>query len=467
MLKKHSQFFESLLMVQDMMIVALSWVASYGFRFYLGPIPVWKGIPTFGEYAEILAAIVVIYLIVFRAYGLYRSMRFASRIDETFAVVKSSTLALLILVSLTFILHQYEYSRGVFLYFWAIQTSTVISARLIFRQGLRYLRKKGYNLRYILVVGAGLVGKEVVEKIHARPELGLKVVGFLSRKSEKVGKIMDGVEVLGSYDDLPRILRTHTVDQVIEALPYDAHERLETILKTLGDSMVDIRVIPDVYQFITLRGGIEDFDGVPLINLQDSPLYGWNLVFKRMTDAVLSAIILLAASPVMVLIVLAIKATSRGPVLYHQERMGLDGRMFRMYKFRTMRVGAEDVTGPVWAKRDDPRRTAVGSFLRATSLDELPQFFNVLRGEMSIVGPRPERPIFIEDFRKKIPKYMLRHKMKAGITGLAQVNGFRGNTPIEKRIEHDLYYIENWSLRLDFKIMALTVVKGFIHKHAY
>lgn len=467
MLKKHSQFFESLLMFQDMMLVAISWVASYGFRFYLGPIPVWKGIPSFGQYSEILAAIVIIYLVVFRVYGLYRSMRFASRLDEMLAVVKASTLGLLILVSLTFILHQYEYSRGVFLYFWVAQTSAVIVARLSFRQGLRFLRKKGYNLRYILVVGAGEMGREVVKKIHARPELGLRVAGFLTRKSEKVGKFLEGVEVLGSYDDLPGILQTQTVDQVVVALPYDAHERLETILKTLGDSTADIRVIPDVYQFITLRGGIEDFDGVPLISLQDTPLYGWNLVLKRLTDVVLSAVFLLLTSPLLFVVSLAVKLTSRGPVFYRQERMGLDGRTFHIYKFRTMKKGAEDATGPVWATKGDPRRTPVGAFLRATSLDELPQFFNVLRGDMSIVGPRPERPVFIEDFRKKVPKYMLRHKMKAGITGLAQVSGFRGDTPLEKRIEHDLYYIENWSLGLDFKIMALTVVKGFIHKHAY
>jgi len=467
MLKKYSQFFESLLMFQDMVIVAVSWLASYALRFYLGPIPVWKGIPEFRQYAGLLVFILIIYLVVFRAYGLYRSMRFSSRIDEVFALVKASTLGLLVLVSLTFIFRQYEYSRGVFLYFWVIQTSVIIIARLSFRQGLRLMRKRGFNLRYILVVGAGEMGREIVSKIHARPELGLRVVGFLTRKTEKVGKFLEGVEVLGSYDDLPRILQSRNIDQVIVALPYDAHEKLEIVLKTLGDSMVDIRVVPDVYQFFTLRGGIEDFDGVPLISLQDTPLYGWNLVLKRLTDIVLSALILILTFPIMLIVALLIKLTSRGPVLYRQERMGLDGETFNIYKFRTMRVGAEDKTGPVWAKKGDPRRTSIGAFLRATSLDELPQFFNTLRGEMSIVGPRPERPVFIEDFRKKVPKYMLRHKMKAGITGLAQISGFRGNTPIEKRIEQDLYYIENWSLSLDFKIMALTIVRGFIHPQAY
>jgi len=216
-------------------------------------------------------------------------------------------------------------------------------------------------------------------------------------------------------------------------------------------------VIPDIYRFVSLRGGIEEFDGLPLINLRASPLYGWNSILKRAFDLVGTSLALIPALPLMGVIALVVKISSPGPILYKQERMGLDGESFFMYKFRTMKVGAEDETGPVWASADDPRRTKLGKFLRKTSLDELPQLFNVLKGHMSLVGPRPERPAFIEKFRSAIPRYMLRHKVKAGITGWAQINGWRGDTSLEKRIEHDLFYIENWSLALDLKIIFKTI----------
>ena len=244
-------------------------------------------------------------------------------------------------------------------------------------------------------------------------------------------------------------------------------DKLKSVLDDIGDEMVSIMVIPDLFEFATLRGGIGEFEGMPIISLRDTPLYGWNIVIKRVADIVLSLIIILITSPLMLGISLLIKATSRGPVFYSQERMGLDGKIFNMLKFRTMTIEAEKETGPVWAAKDDFRRTSIGSFLRKTSLDELPQFFNVLKGDMSIVGPRPERKFFIQQFRDKIPKYMLRHKMKAGITGWAQISGWRGNTSLEKRIECDLYYIENWSLRLDLEIMWLTILRGLINKHAY
>ncbi len=246
-----------------------------------------------------------------------------------------------------------------------------------------------------------------------------------------------------------------------------AQEKLKTVLDDIGDEMVSIMVIPDLFEFATLRGGIGEFEGMPIISLRDTPLYGWNIVVKRVTDFVLSITILLAISPLMLVISFLVKATSRGPVFYSQERMGLDGKIFNMLKFRTMAIESEKETGPVWAAKDDSRRTSIGTFLRKTSLDELPQFFNVLKGNMSIVGPRPEREFFIQQFKNKIPKYMLRHKMKAGITGWAQISGWRGNTSLEKRIEYDLYYIENWSIWFDFEIILLTIWRGLLNKHAY
>ncbi|MEK7805592.1 MAG: exopolysaccharide biosynthesis polyprenyl glycosylphosphotransferase, partial [Planctomycetota bacterium] len=257
------------------------------------------------------------------------------------------------------------------------------------------------------------------------------------------------------------------IDIILVALPFHAHNQLKEVLEWIGDETVSIMVLPDLFEFVTLRGSVSEFEGMPLISLRDTPLYGWNIIVKRVLDIVFSSLVIIFTSPVMLIIAILIKLTSGGPLLLKQERMGLDGKTFNMLKFRTMFANAEQETGPVWAKKDDPRRTKIGKLLRKTSMDELPQFFNVLKGDMSIVGPRPERPVFIENFRNTIPKYMLRHKMKAGITGWAQVSGWRGNTSLEKRIEYDLYYIENWSLNFDLKIIWLTLWNGLINKHAY
>ena len=243
------------------------------------------------------------------------------------------------------------------------------------------------------------------------------------------------------------------------ALPLHSHDRMEKILKNLDEETVDIKVVPDLLKFMNLQAGVEELDGLPVVNLTESPLYGWNIVIKRTSDIVLSALAIIVSSPLLVLIAIIIKLESRGPVIFSQERAGLDGKGFEMFKFRSMRVDAEDKTGPVWASKEDDRRTRLGTFLRKTSFDEFPQLFNVLCGDMSLVGPRPERPVFVKDFKKSIPRYMLRLKMKAGLTGWAQVNGWRGNTSLDKRIEFDLYYIKNWSLFFDFKIIFTDVLE--------
>jgi Undecaprenyl-phosphate glucose phosphotransferase len=307
----------------------------------------------------------------------------------------------------------------------------------------------------------------VARKIGEQPVLGLRVQGFLAKEKQKVGQVVEGLPVLGDYSEISLVIARNQINIVIIALPLSAHERIGEVLGSIGDDTVDIKVIPDLYRYISLSGSVEEFEGLPIIGLRGSPMVGWARVTKRMVDIIGSAIGLLILSPVLIALALGVKFTSPGPVFYRQKRMGLDGRVFTMYKFRSMRIDAEQKTGPVWAQEGDPRRTRLGAFMRSTSLDELPQLLNVLRGEMSLVGPRPERPEFIGDFRKNIPGYMLRHKMKAGITGWAQINGWRGNTSLEKRIEHDLFYIENWSLALDFKIMFLTVFKGLKAPNAY
>ncbi|MFN3476509.1 MAG: undecaprenyl-phosphate glucose phosphotransferase [Candidatus Methylomirabilales bacterium] len=466
MLKEHSRFFEHLMLLGDLLVIACCWLFAYAFRFY-GPIPVYQGIPPFTPYLFMLVAVLVIWAFAFRAFGLYRPRRISSRIREVWDIAKASSVAVLLLMALTFLYRGFSFSRLVFLLFWGMSILSLSLFRVLFRELLRFFRRRGYNLRYALVVGTGETAQKVLEAVRAHPELGIRIAGLLGEEPDLPGKEFDGARVLGTYEEIQRVIAEKNVDQVFIALPLGSSHRLEEILRGIGDAMVDIKVIPDFHRYVTLRGGVEEFEGLPFISLQDSPLYGWNLVTKRAMDILFSALALLLASPLMAGIAIAIKFTSKGPILYRQERMGLDGQVFQMLKFRTMHQDAELETGPVWAKPNDPRRTAVGKFLRRTSLDELPQLWNVLKGEMSLVGPRPERPVFVEEFRRHIPRYMLRHKMKAGLTGWAQVNGWRGDTSLEKRIEHDLYYIEHWSLLFDLKILGLTLWKGMFHRNAY
>ncbi len=467
MLKKHADFFKSLLFLSDLVLISGAWVLAYVIRFYSGLIPVTKGIPFFQPYLALLPAILMVWGIVFKAFDLYRPRRISTHLSEIWDIAKACSLAGIVVVSLSFFLKQFDYSRLVFVLFWAFSVLFVTLNRWSFREILRFFRRRGYNLRYALIIGAGQLGQELAARLHGHSELGVRVIGYLTRKPEKVGLNLNGIQVLGTYDKLSDILAVHTVDQVFIALPQDDYSITEKILYYLQGQIVDVRIIPDLYQFITIRGQAELFDGLPIVTLQATPLYGWNQVSKRITDILFSSIILMITAPPMLLIAMLIKLNSPGMILHRQKRMGYDGRVFEMLKFRTMREDAERETGAVWATQDDTRRTAIGTFLRKTSLDELPQFWNVLKGEMSIVGPRPERPEFIEKFRESVPKYMLRHKIKAGITGLAQVNGWRGNTSMEERIKCDLEYIEKWSLRLDLKIMWLTLWKGLINKNAY
>jgi Undecaprenyl-phosphate glucose phosphotransferase len=466
MLKRYSQFLESLMLLADLLAISASWIAAYFLRFHWGPVPVYRGIPGIRPYLVLLALIVIIWGIAFKAFGLYRPRRISSRLAEVRDIAQACSLAVLILVALTFFLKRFEFSRLVILYFWVFSILSVSFVRGSFREILRVMRRRGYNLRHVLIVGEGALARKVVSRIHARPELGLRIVGLLAGDPKKVGETVEGLRILGTYEQAGEIVRELSIDKLFIAIPLEGYGRMEGVLRCLEEEFVDIKVVPDLYQYVTLRGGVEEFDGLPLVNLQDSPLYGWNLVAKRIVDIVLSSVALLITAPAQLVLAAVVRLTSPGPILYRQERMGLDGRTFQMLKFRSMRHNAEGDTGAVWATRDDRRRTLIGAMLRLTSLDELPQLFNVLRGEMSLVGPRPERPVFIEEFRKRIPKYMLRHKVKAGITGWAQVNGWRGDTSLEKRIECDLYYIEHWSLPFDLKILWLSLWKGFIHKNA-
>ena len=462
MLKAHSRVFQQLILLSDLALIAGCWVSAYVFRFHVLDSP---DIPPFRDYALQLLPILVVWSVAFKAFDLYRPHRLASHLSEWFDIAKASTLGVLVLIAvMTFAYRGYEYSRIVIVLFWALSIVTASLSRAVFREALRVARRRGYNQRYAVIIGGGEPAVEVSRVLRRRPDVGVRVLGVLGDKRDAG---VDGVRWLGAPEDIRRVLDTQQVDIVIIALPHADYPRLTGILSEIGDEPVAIHLVPDIFSLASLRGGIEEFETLPIIHLRESPLYGWNLVLKRGFDVVLGTVALLAALPVMGVIAAVVRTTSPGPILYRQERMGLDGRRFHMLKFRTMQPDAESVTGPTWAVRDDPRRTAVGAFLRRWSLDELPQLINVLRGEMSLVGPRPERPSFVEDFRRRVPGYMLRHKVKAGITGWAQINGWRGNTSIERRIEYDLYYIERWSLAFDLSILLQTLWLGFKNRNAY
>ncbi len=467
MLKQRSQLFEFVFMAVDLVVISLAWCLAYWLRFESDLISVTKGVPPFNSYLSMLLFIWLIWAFVFRRVGLYRPMRGVRSLREIWMLINANLMATVVFISATYLFREksVEFSRLVFAYFWVFATVGTIFERSVLRSILREIRRRGYNLRYMLIVGAGKLASDIAARVRRHRELGIQVLGCLSKDGDKK-KAPLGVSVVGRYDELPAILEKMQIDQLVIALPIEDNNLLRKIMNGVGDSLVDLKVVPDLFEFSSVGSAIEEFDGLPVITVRASPLEGVNRVLKRGLDLVLSFIIATVAVPLMILISILIKLTSRGPIFYAQERVSLDGTRFKIFKFRTMRVDAE-VSGPGWTVPGDGRVTWVGQILRKTSLDELPQLFNVIRGDMSIVGPRPERPVFIEQFRSRIPKYMLRHKVPAGMTGWAQVHGWRGDTSIEKRIEHDLYYIENWSLLLDLKILFLTFIKGFGSRNAY
>jgi len=460
--RRFQRFYTSIKVLVDLVMLAFAFALAYGIRFFVLEGEV---LPPWQDTFTTLGLALVIFPVIFDQSRLYATNRARSHGRELFELFKGVVLGTLVLVAVTYFIRE-RYSRLTVALFAVLAFVLVAGMRMVMRAVLSHARRSGYNLKSILVIGAGSLAAKVVRAVDGHRELGFRVVGLLSRNPIKVGTEIEGAPVVGLIEDSERYLDRHHVDQVVIALPVEEHGLTKRLMEQLALRTVDVKVVPDFSSYVTLYGGIEEFGGLPVVNVQSSPLDGWNPIFKRLFDVLFALVALVLASPVMLVTALLVKLTSRGPIFYGQERMGLDGRTFRILKFRTMRTDAE-ASGAKMASKHDDRRTPIGTFLRRSSIDELPQLFNVLRGDMSLVGPRPERPVFIEAFKKQIPRYHLRHKMKAGITGWAQVNGLRGQTSIEKRIEYDLYYIEHWSLGLDFKILVKTALGGFLSKNAY
>ncbi|MEY4631668.1 MAG: hypothetical protein RIQ81_1788 [Pseudomonadota bacterium] len=443
----------------DMGAVVFAWLVAFKIRFAFFETP--KGVPPFGLYLKLVPFIVVIWAAVFFASGFYRrSQARRSAVIEALDIIPSCVLATLAFVAFTYFYDEYRYSRITMFIFALMQPVFLIAARSFTRKMFRWYRRRSPERNVLVVATEGLardatLSASEMDLVHAR------VVQTVILREEQDGKVS------GVPTDWVDLVTRLQVQAMVVALPYRLLAVLEGPMGGIADQVPDIRIMPDMTRFTRFASGVALMDGQPVITINESPLAGTGRLVKRAVDIVGALTGLLIFGPVMALVAFLVPLTSRGPVLYRQERMGLDGRSFWILKFRSMPVNAEKDSGAVWAKPGDNRATWFGSLLRSSSLDELPQFWNVLRGDMSLVGPRPERPVFVDKFRHQIPGYMLRHKVKAGITGWAQVNGWRGDTSLEKRIECDLFYIQHWSVWLDLKIIFLTVFRGFLNKNAY
>lgn len=477
------------LLVSDLVAITLAFWFAYWLRFVVQIVAVRDlahDIPGIGTHVPILLTALVVLPLTLASARLYRVRRTNARVEGYIRVAGTLSFAMVLVAALVSLFHrpeqlvpvvldsgdtqimrviEFTVSRLFLVLFWAGTVLMSLAGRVLNQLFADRLRRSGRNLKRVLIAGTGPLAQTVVDKIRLHEEFGFELVGMLSADAE--ARAYRGVPISGGLEDVADLVRQSQIDQLYVALPLSSHEAIMQLLRAVKNEIVEVKVVPDLLQYITIGAGVEDLDGVPIVNLSRIPMEGFSAMLKRLFDFVVALGCLVLFAPLFPLIVLAIRVTSKGPLLYRQQRMGLDGRPFELLKFRSMVVGAEAASGPIWAEEKDSRCTPIGAVLRKLSLDELPQFWNILRGDMSLVGPRPERPFFVEQFRDRIPHYMLRHRVRAGLTGWAQVHGWRGNTSLEKRIEYDLYYIENWSLALDLKILWMTVTNGMVHEHAY
>jgi Undecaprenyl-phosphate glucose phosphotransferase len=468
MLRQHQSSLAQIYALADFLMIQFVFLLAWWIKFRSGLLEYEAPLP-FSHYAFWCGIYGGIAVVIGYFSNFYISKRKKQFSYEVLKIVQVHFISILILLSMLFVIKEIHVSRSFLFLFVAGNVFFVSVYRYVVKITLRHLREKGYNKQFVLILGAGSLGRRFYQNLLQYPELGYEVVGFLDDELERHEAPYSHYKpILGKVDNLEKVLTDILVDEVIIALPLHAHSKYGKIINTCEKVGVRTLIIPDYFDYLPARPYFDNFAGMPLINVRDIPLDELrNRFLKRAFDIAFSLAVIVITSPLMLAIAMAIKLTSPGPVIFKQERVGLNRRRFMMYKFRTMKVLPQEVSDTQWTTEDDPRRTKVGAFLRKTSLDELPQFFNVLAGHMSVVGPRPERPYFVEQFKEEIPKYMVKHHIRPGITGWAQTNGLRGDTSIEERIVHDIFYIENWSFLFDLKIILKTIVKGFINKNAY
>ena len=457
------------LMVTDAVMIAFAFLIAYLLRAETAKVDPNVKLGAFSDYAGMLIVQVVAIIVVAFSSRLYHLVRAVSKIDEFYAVFGAGSIGTMMSVAVSTLLFksfEFDFPRVLIIYAWILTILLVTLGRWLYRAIQVRLQMNGVGRDRALIVGTGDIGQLVLDKIHGSPHLGYEVVGFVSKNGNGEIAEVNGVPVLGRADELPQLIDQHQIDEVIIALPEAAHDEILDLISKCSKADLSIKVFPDVFQIIANQVSIDDLGGLPLLSIPDVRLRGWRVTVKRLMDFTGSAIGLVLISPLMFLVAIAIKLESPGSVFYVQERMGLDAKPFFMLKFRSMRQDAE-ANGPGWTKANDPRRTRLGTILRKLNVDELPQLINVLIGDMSLVGPRPERPVYVEQFQRTIPRYMERHKEKAGMTGWAQVNGLRGDTSIAERTKYDLWYIENWSVLLDIKIIIRQVFRLFGDRNAY
>lgn len=462
---RRQSFFALITLIVDSLAVTASVYLSYALRFLTGFIAYEGDRPEFVEYASTLLVVLPVFIAFFRAYGLYQISRNIRRIEEMFIVIKAVTFSIVVLLAGTFFYRGFSYSRVYLLILWFVSIFTLVIVRYGLIQWEYKRRADRKEIVRTLVIGANRNTRQIINWAQNNPHYGREIIGVLARSPELVGKHLENIEIKGINADCEKFIMALNPDEVVLLDTNFARTRITDLVALCEDRFIDFKIGADIYGLMTRNVDVQYISTIPLLGFRSLPLDDpWNRIMKRLFDIGVSGLLILFAFPLWLLLIAMVKMSDGGPAFYSQERMGRDQKVFKVYKFRTMRVDAERQTGPVWAKPNDDRRTKTGDFLRKWNLDELPQLFNVFKGDMSLVGPRPERPHFISQFREKIPRYMARHKIKSGLTGWAQVNGYRGNTSIYERLKYDLYYMENWSLLLDIEILFMTL---FAFKNAY
>ena len=469
MIKDNQKLFNRLHLLVDAIVVAISYLLAWYIKFctVFADTEPGAGALDMGTYFSFLYFVVPEYIILYYFFNMYAPKRATRRKYEIGGILKANTVGIVLFIVVLYMIKQQHFSRSMMGAFFVINIVLTTICRTLIRNTLLYFRKKGYNLKYILLIGYSRAAEEYITRINANPQWGYVVRGILDDRIPS-GTMYKGVKVVGRIENIRYILPENKLDEIAITLALKDYDHLESIVDLCEKSGVHTKFIPDYNSLVPSHPYTEDLMGLPVINIRYVPLTNTlNWVAKRAVDIIGSSLGIVISSPIMLIAAIAIKCTSSGPVIFKQERVGLHNRTFKMYKFRTMEMQRPSAEEKAWTVKDDPRVTGVGRFLRRTSLDELPQLFNILVGEMSLVGPRPERPQFVEKFKEEIPRYMIKHQVRPGLTGWAQINGYRGDTSIRKRVEYDLFYIENWTMALDIKIMFLTLFKGFINKNAY